>query len=144
MTQFQDVKESYGRCCLSKDFFTDFYSMFLASSPEVKSKFAKTNFEKQYKLLRDGITFMIMFAENEPIARLKMEKLGELHNQNNLNVGPRLYGLWLNCLMLAIEKHDPALTQETRQRWVEAMSMGMGYLKSKYQGRPAPQPFLTK
>jgi hemoglobin-like flavoprotein len=134
------VSESYGRCCLQKEFFEDFYAIFLESSPEVKFKFAKTNFDRQFKLLRDGITFMIMFARGDRFAATKMEKLGELHNSKHLNIGTRLYSLWLNCLIRTIQKHDRELTPELRALWEDAMNVGIKYLISKHTEAPVPSP----
>ncbi len=37
------VMQSYGRCCASSGFFDSFYQYFLASSPEIREKFANTN-----------------------------------------------------------------------------------------------------
>ena len=62
MTADKDlVQQSYGACCLSPKFFDDFYAAFLASSSEVAGKFVNTDMTKQKQLLRDGISFMIMF-----------------------------------------------------------------------------------
>ncbi|HGB7429174.1 TPA: globin, partial [Pseudomonas aeruginosa] len=37
------VMQSYGRCCASTGFFDDFYRHFLASSPQIRAKFATTD-----------------------------------------------------------------------------------------------------
>lgn len=46
------VMQSYGRCCASDGFFDSFYDHFLASSPEVRDKFANTHMPGQKLLLR--------------------------------------------------------------------------------------------
>ena len=48
------VMQSYGRCCASDGFFDSFYDHFLATSPEVRDKFANTNMAGQKLLLRQG------------------------------------------------------------------------------------------
>ncbi len=48
------VMQSYGRCCASTGFFDDFYRHFLASSPQIRAKFATTDMTAQKHLLRAG------------------------------------------------------------------------------------------
>jgi hypothetical protein len=69
------VSQSYGRCCLSSGFFDDFYQTFFNSSPRVRAKFANTDMAKQKSLLRDGITYMIMFFDGSGVAASKVTRL---------------------------------------------------------------------
>ncbi len=56
------VMQSYGRCCASDGFFDSFYDHFLATSPEVRDKFANTNMAGQKLLLRQGILNVVLYA----------------------------------------------------------------------------------
>ncbi len=41
------VQTSFDQCLATGDFFQTFYDIFLATSPEITSKFAQTDFNKQ-------------------------------------------------------------------------------------------------
>jgi hypothetical protein len=76
------VQRSYGACCLSPQFFNDFYDAFLASSGVIAGKFANTDMAKQKRLLRDGISFMIMYNNGSAVGKMKVNQLGESHAQD--------------------------------------------------------------
>ena len=60
------VMQSYGRCCASANFFDDFYTRFLESSPEIRAKFATTDMTQQKHLLRHGILNLVLYARGMP------------------------------------------------------------------------------
>lgn len=67
------VMQSYGRCCASDGFFDSFYERFLASSPEVRGKFANTDMKGQKLLLRQGILNVVLYARGMPSSKLKAQ-----------------------------------------------------------------------
>ncbi|MDA0841502.1 MAG: hypothetical protein O2857_27390, partial [Planctomycetota bacterium] len=62
---FEGVWVSYGRCCLSDGFLDSFYEIFLDSSPEVRAKFAQTDFVQQKRALLKSLVFVIMFWKGQ-------------------------------------------------------------------------------
>lgn len=89
MTDDKDlVQRSYGACCLSPMFFDDFYDAFLASSSEIAGKFVNTDMTKQKQLLRDDISFMILFYSGAVSGRMKVKRLGESHAQDRMDIKP--------------------------------------------------------
>ena len=65
---------SLKRCEARPDFFDTFYEKFLASSPEVASKFAHTDFGRQKAALRTSLHHLLLVARDpkqgpDPISR---------------------------------------------------------------------------
>lgn len=126
------VNASYGACCLSPEFFDDFYSNFFASSPEIPPKFARTNMARQKQLLRDGISFMIMYHAGAAMAEQKVRGLGKSHSQGRLDIEPHLYELWVGSLMKTVARHDPQFTREREQAWRRVLEKGIFVMQSMY------------
>ena len=70
----------------SSGFFDSFYQYFLASSPEIRDKFAHTNMPAQKQLLRQGILNLVMHARGLPDTKLRA--LGESHSRQRLDIDP--------------------------------------------------------
>lgn len=126
------VQQSYGACCLSPKFFDDFYDAFLASSSEIAAKFVNTNMAKQKQLLRDGISFMIMFSKGSVAGQLKVKRLGETHAQDRMDITPQWYDLWVNALMKAVAKHDPKFAPALDRAWRTVLSKGIDSMRRQY------------
>lgn len=126
------VRESYGRCSLQKEFFEDFYEIFMSSSPEIKPYFVKTDMSKQRQLLREGIAFMLLYAQKNAGGMLAINNIGELHNTENVNVRPDLYRHWIGSLMQCIEKHDARFSEEVRTAWEEILKPGIDRFVDMY------------
>lgn len=130
MTAADLVMQSYGRCCASPDFFDSFYRHFLASSPQIREKFASTDMTAQKQLLRQGILNLVMHARGMPDTKLRA--LGESHSRHRLDIRPELYDLWLDALLLTIGEHDRQCDAETRQAWREVLNKGIAVIKGGY------------
>ena len=126
------VSQSFGRCCLSAGFFDDFYDGFFQSSPRVRDKFRNTNMAKQKSLLREGITFMIMFYDGSSVAGSKVKRLADSHSQGKLGIEPDLYKFWLDSLMKVVAKHDPKFTPQLDRVWRTVMGKGIAAISGGY------------
>lgn len=126
------VSQSFGRCCLSAGFFDDFYDRFFQSSPRVREKFKSTNMAKQKSLLREGITFMIMFYDGSGVATSKVNRLATSHSRGQLGIEPELYKFWLDALMQAVAKHDPTFTPQLDKVWRSVMGKGIAAISGGY------------
>ncbi|WP_439887436.1 globin [Pseudomonas sp. MBLB4123] len=124
------VMQSYGRCCASPDFFDSFYRHFLASSPQIREKFANTDMTGQKQLLRQGILNLVMHARGMPDTKLRA--LGASHSRAGLDIRPELYELWQDALLLTIGEHDGQCCGETRQAWREVLGKGIAIIKAGY------------
>ena len=124
------VMQSYGRCCASSGFFDSFYQYFLASSPEIREKFAHTNMPAQKQLLRQGILNLVMHARGMPDTKLRA--LGCSHARGALVIRPELYDLWLQALLQSIGEHDGQCDANTRLAWHEVLNKGISVIKAQY------------
>ena len=124
------VMQSYGRCCASDGFFDSFYEHFLASSPEIRDKFANTNMPAQKLLLRQGILNVVLYARGMPDTKLKA--LGCSHSRQGMNIRPELYTLWFNALAATIREHDKESTIDTLKAWREVVSKSVDVITAEY------------
>lgn len=130
MLPAQNVMLSYGRCCASPTFFDDFYQRFLASSPQVRKKFAHTDMAAQQRLLRHGILNLVMVARGLPATRLR--QLGESHSRARLDIGPELYASWVDCLLATLAQHDPDFDEALREEWRDVLEAGIAVMRRHY------------
>ena len=118
-----EVTASYYRCRCDSGFVDTFYELFLAKSPEIARKFAKTHFERQKLMLRESLLEMLCFDRGVAGTLDEIERLGRRHKE--LDVTPEMYTMWLDSLCEAIRLHDPEFTPELEQRWRQAMQKGI-------------------
>lgn len=124
------VMQSYGRCCASDGFFDSFYEHFLASSPEVRDKFANTNMAAQKLLLRQGILNVVLYARGMPDTKLKA--LGCTHSRKGFNIRPELYTLWFKALAKTISEHDKQITPDIIEAWREVVTKSVAVITAEY------------
>ena len=125
------------RCEARWDFLDRFYERFLASSPEVREKFAKTDFVRQKRALRASLHHLLLAAQNEergPDAYLR--DVAARHGSGQLEVGAALYDLWLDSLLATVEECDPEYSPEVEKAWEAIMMVGIHYLCRNYDRPP--------
>jgi hemoglobin-like flavoprotein len=124
---------SLRRCDASPDFLDRFYERFLSSSPKVQEKFARTNFERQKRLLRASF-YLILLAAEDPDSDpgVYLEKMAIRHSAADLDVGAELYDLWLDSLLAVVEECDPAFDSEVEEAWDRMMGIGISYMLRRY------------
>ena len=111
-------------------FFDDFYATFLASSPTIREKFARTDMTAQKQLLRAGILNLVLFARGMPDTKLRA--LGQSHSRAQLDIHPELYDLWIDALLKTIGQHDEDLQQADLQAWRAVLNKGIDVIKAAY------------
>ncbi len=126
------VQTSFDRCLATGDFFQTFYDIFLATSPEITSKFAQTDFNKQKNLIKASVAMMIRLGTGNANARRILEKVGNTHSRQALDIRPELYDLWLDSLCEAIQRHDPDYSAELEALWRENMQEGIKLVTDRY------------
>ena len=126
------VQTSYDRCSASNGFFDTFYDIFLAKSPEVAAKFAQTDFPKQKKLLKASLFLLVRFGTCDDHPPKTIERIGESHSRQHLDVPPVLYDLWLDSLCEAIQQHDSQYTEELERLWREQMRGVIALITDRY------------
>lgn len=124
------VFQSYGRCCKDEQFFVDFYTHFMGSSPAIKERFANTDMPAQRHLLRNGIMQLVLFARG--MSDRKLRALGESHNRHGYNIPAEWYVLWLDSLMKTVAKHDPEYDRSLEQAWRDVLQPGIDMISDAY------------
>lgn len=128
------MEESFGRCVLKKEFFSDFYNTFFASSPDIPPYFNKTNMTKQYELLREGLSFIILFDSGNTSGKLAIDRVGRLHDVDQVNVRPEHYKYWVDSLVKTVEKFDHRYTPEVGRVWEETAQKAIRRFVELYNG----------
>lgn len=146
-TIFDQVNRSFGRCCDSTGFFESFYSILIASHPDIPALFADTDFTKQNEVLQVGLRLMLLFDHGSEAAKQAVETIRESHARDQLNIRPELYDYWLDSLMRACAKHDPQFNKELESSWRTLLAASINHIKSGYDegvGEAECMAFLRK
>ena len=130
--QIERVKKSYGRCLAKGDVIGRFYEIFLQCSPLVQEKFKNTDFDKQKKLLRLGVTYMIMYANGDYAGQSSLNNLRKTHSHKQLNIEPELYTFWKESLIKTIGEFDSQFSLSLRNDWEEVINLGISHIKGGY------------
>lgn len=124
--------DSLERCTSQKAFLSRFYELFMSSSEEVQKKFEGIPERRVSRILRKGLYLILMSYEEQEDALAEMDRLGELHDKNHLDVHAGLYALWLNCLLQAVEELDPQFDPKVETAWRTVMKSGIELLLGRY------------
>ncbi len=135
MSYEKQFDESYERVKTvvrnGRNFFDAFYDRFFQSSPEVAKQFKHTDMQKQKKVLEKSFySLLIFYATNN--ANDYLEKIAIQHNKSALNIHPDLYDLWLESLIATVKDYDDHCSAETELSWRLVLSVGITYMKFKY------------
>jgi hemoglobin-like flavoprotein len=127
-------RQSLRRCLSTPDFLHDFYERFIASGDEIREKFRKTEFPRQTRVLADSLYIIAMAAESrsDAFAWKELDRLAAVHSRQGLDIDPKHYDTWLECLVAAARTHDPELTPEIEQAWRDCLGPGIEHLRSRY------------
>jgi hemoglobin-like flavoprotein len=125
---------SFGRCRAATGFLDAFYQRLLASSDEVRAKFASTDMMRQVRMLEDSL-FVVANAvqgeEGSP-ARSDLPRIAARHSHKDLDIRPELYDVFLECLIVTVRTHDPQFSPEVEAAWREVMGFGIDYMRKRY------------
>lgn len=127
---FETVVASYDRCQEAGDFFESFYTRFLQKSPELPGMFAKTDFTRQRRMLKQSLfEMMIYYRGIEDSADDEIDKLAVRHRE--MNVTQRHYNLWLESLIQTILEFDSQANEKVIAAWQAAMEPGLTAMRAK-------------
>ena len=126
------VNLSLGRCLINDQFLDSFYQKFLIKSPRIGEMFRKTDLKKQIKVLREGITFLVMASGGSRFALKELEKLGTLHDKNHLNIEPSMYSLWVDAFLETLEEHDHEFSEDLKREWEATLEESLTIMKKVY------------
>jgi hemoglobin-like flavoprotein len=127
------VDQSLQRCSADPRFLDRFYEKFLASSPKVRERFARTDFVRQQRALRASLWLMLLAAEDEEKGPARyLGALAESHGARQLAIGAEFYDLWLDSLLATVAECDPQHSPELRAAWEQVMMVGIHYMVTRY------------
>lgn len=133
MIDAAEVEESFERCLLKGDVVERFYALFMDSHPDIKPRFANTNFDSQKKLLRQSIGLAILHARNNPVGRIGIDRLARSHSKSGLNIPPHLYAYWKKSFLQAVAEFDSEFSQELNVGWERVLQKTIDDISAGYE-----------
>ena len=137
-TQHVEIAQESYRRCQREEFFQGFYKRLLASHHSIPPMFAKTDFERQNKLLQHGLGLLLNYARR-PNPTL-LERLAVRHAKGDLDVAPTLYPNFVESLIATVREFDPQCDPKVEQAWRAALAPGIGFMTSLYDAPGRAQP----
>lgn len=129
---FKEVIASYHRGRASGQLFDTFYDILLAKSPQIRSKFAQTDFPRQKRLLKSSLLAMLSLQQGISSAEEEIDRIAVRHGRQDLDIHPGLYDLWLDALCEALAEHDPLFQPELESKWRRLMRVGIERMIEHY------------
>ena len=126
------ARASYDRCCATPRFFEDFYSNFFARCPQARAMFARTDFERQHKLLRHAFGLLLNFPKQPAREPTILARVAERHSRRDLGVDPSLYAPFIDALIDTVRHCDPDFTAAVEDAWRKTVGKGVEYMQGKY------------
>jgi hypothetical protein len=128
----QLVLASYARCRERGGFVKRFYQELWARDATIQHRFRNTNMDRQEAIMREGINTLLMFASGSVVARMGLDRIGELHSRQRHAVPPELYALFTDVLVDTARSLDPHWKPALEQQWRAALQPGLDYMAARY------------
>ncbi len=116
----------------SGEFFSAFYDLLIATSPEAAGKFRDTDIEKLVKMLHASVALLLAYYGTGTQDGY-LRKLAERHSKRGADIAPRLYQIWLDCLIETAHRFDPMFNDDAEIAWRAVFSKGIEFMASMYQ-----------
>ena len=126
------AKASYERCCTDPGFLRAFYDDFFARCPEAKPRFARTDFERQNKLLRHAFGLLLIFPNQARTEPSVLTRVAERHSRRDLDIPPALYAPFIESLIATVQRNDPEFSSAVERAWRETLAPGVAYMQARY------------
>ena len=118
-------RTSLERCLARSEFLERFYQRFMASSEEVREKFAKTDFSKQHRVLRGSLYLMSRAAMGLEDGREHLMAVAKTHGSAQLAIPPHHYDLWLEALIETAREMEQHFDAELEAAWREVLGLAV-------------------
>lgn len=115
----------------AEEFFKEFYSRFLTSSPQVKHVFRNTDMDKQRYVLKTSLYLLVYFYVTQTPTD-NLSRLAVKHNKQHHNIPPELYGVWEECLVRTLQEFDPEFNASIELSWRTVLAPGIAFMKTAY------------
>ena len=124
--------ESLDRCLSSESFIPTFYERFTASSEDVKLRFARTDFEKQNKMLTRSLSLIAAATEGKPEGLRELNERAETHDRYHLKIKPELYELWRSAVLETAKEFDNQWNDEVDKAWQHILDFAIAYMVRRF------------
>jgi len=124
--------DSLERCSALPSFLAAFYERFVSASPEVAAHFSGTDLRRQASMLRASLYLAVYASFGRDEWTHHLERIAELHSRRKLDIEPRLYELWLECLLETVAEYDPEFGPEVADAWRTTLEPGIEFMKERY------------
>ena len=128
--------QSLERCRKDEKFMERFYEHFMASSPAIREKFAKTDWQRQYRMIVESFEIMVQAqargTENDP----ELWRIAVLHGDHGHKILGWMYENWLESLLKAVKETDPQYDEDIDLVWHRTMSQGIAFMKARRFEKP--------
>ncbi len=126
------VRMSFGRCTSSADVISVFYDLFLASNPDIKPRFVRTDFTAQKGLLRQGINLAILHAAGMASGTAGLTRIRDSHSRAKLDIPPALYKHWKASFLSAVAATDPQTSPALQRQWDSVLQHAIDFIVAGY------------
>jgi len=125
---------SLKRCLAAPGFLESFYERFVGSSAEVREKFRNTDMKRQARVLEDSLYVVANAAQGEEnsLARGALPALAVRHSRQGMDIPPRLFDLWIECLLETVRVHDPEFNPAVEAAWRDTATFAADYIRQRY------------
>ena len=123
---------SYERASAKPEFYATFYANFFKTCPDARPKFAKTNFERQHKLLHHAIGMLLIYPKHLSDEPNLLSRLAKRHGRKDLDIPASMYPPFVDALVLTLRQCDPAFSDQLEAAWRAVLEVGVAYMTSKY------------
>ncbi|HJL04385.1 MAG TPA: globin domain-containing protein [Polyangiaceae bacterium LLY-WYZ-15_(1-7)] len=111
-------------------FAAAFYERLLARDPEIRRRFAHTDFERQRELFLHGLFALVDYASGGATGKLAIERLHAMHGPEQLDVPAALFDVWRDVLLETLAEHDPEWRGELAVAWRAVLGPGIDAVRS--------------
>lgn len=134
----QIFNDSYERVMSSterqRNFFETFRQLLMSTLPEARDAFRNSDSEAQTRFLR-ALVGIFLLSSQPQINRADLRKVAMRYWESGIDIAPRLYPVWLECLIRAVQTFDVQFDEKVAEAWRETFAEG-GHLMSRVRRTP--------
>ena len=123
---------SYERASAKPEFYASFYANFFKVCPDARPRFAKTDFERQHKLLHHAIGMLLIYPKHVNEEPNILSRLARRHGRKDLDIPASMYPPFVDALVMTLRQCDSSFSDQLEKAWREILAVGINFMTSKY------------
>lgn len=128
----QEVCTSLNKIKAEKRFTDKFYKNLFFLKAGMETKFAKTDWEEQDKLIRMAIDHIIGFLEDQLTSKQNIARIAETHSHKNMDIHPHLYYYWIDAMIMTAKDLDADWYDDLAYYYRECLFFPVSFIISMY------------